>query len=153
MFFVFLFFLFKHIIPWSGLDIGYRLAWVPGIFLFLLFILKRNTIRTFFLPVILYAQLNCCERRGERAGQENYLYRSITIILSYHPSSVCPNSLLTNNCTTDGKQENGRERKTQFSAWYGIVWWLTESCGERARERKISPGIILSPPPPTPHLP
>lgn len=25
---------FKHIIPWSGLDIGYRLAWVPGIFLF-----------------------------------------------------------------------------------------------------------------------
>lgn len=46
--FCFPFFLFKHIIPWSGLDIGYRLAWVPGIFYFLLFILKRNTIRTFF---------------------------------------------------------------------------------------------------------
>jgi len=42
LFFVFLFFLFKHIIPWSGLDIGYRLAWVPGIFLFLLFHFKEE---------------------------------------------------------------------------------------------------------------
>ena len=132
-------------------------------FLFLLFILKRNTIRTFFLPVILHAQLNCCERRGERAGQENYLYRSITIILSYHPSSVCPNSLLTNNCTancncdcTHGKQENGRERKTQFSAWYGIVWWLTESCGERARESEkflpASSSLLRRRPPTSPEF-
>jgi len=36
------FFPFKHIIPWSGLDIGYRLAWVPGIFLFLLFHFKEE---------------------------------------------------------------------------------------------------------------
>jgi len=117
------------------------------------------------LPAISHAQLNRCERRGgKRAGRaRKLLYRSITIILSYYPLSVCPRSrsrvpLLQTAIviahTASKKMEGKGKHISAHMVWHTRVLMVaSESCGERASERKIYPGIILSPLPPTPPLP
>ena len=127
----------------------------PAFFYFYFFILKRHTIRTFCLPFYTHS-LTVASDGGSVQGKKIIIYRSITIILSYHPSSVCPNSLslitvLQTAIVIAHTASKKMEGKGKHNSAHGmIVWWLTESCGERASERKISSGIILSPPPPTP---